>query len=51
MIKNASKYKKELSKEFEVAESTVLRWESGIANPRPNIKKLIEKYIESLEKK
>lgn len=38
---------RDLAEEFEVAESTVKRWASGVANPHPIMKKLISTYIES----
>ncbi len=39
----------QIANEYEVAESTVKRWASGIANPHPRLKKMIADYIKSCE--
>lgn len=37
---------KELALLFEVSESTILRWKSGVAVPHPRIQKLVAKLKE-----
>lgn len=41
-------YRKELAAEFEVAESTVSRWATGVAKPHPRVQRMI---VASLEKR
>ena len=38
---------RELAEDFEVAESTVYRWASGLAVPHPKIQGLVVKWIKS----
>ncbi len=41
-------YQHDLAAEFEVADSTVSRWASGVARPHPKLQKLI---VESIRKR
>ena len=42
---NLGLYQRDLADDFEVAESTVSRWSSGIAKPHPQIQKLVVAWI------
>lgn len=42
--------KLKLAQEFDVAQSTVLRWASGIANPHPRYKDMIRRFISEIGK-
>lgn len=41
----AYNYKRQLAEMFEVPETTIERWESGVAKPHPRVEKLIRKTI------
>lgn len=38
-------YQRDLADDFEVAESTVSRWENGVAKPHPQIQRLVVDWV------
>ncbi len=38
-------YQRDLASEFEVAESTVSRWATGVARPHPRLQRLIVAFL------
>lgn len=44
-VRSLGLYQRELANEFQVADSTVSRWASGIARPHPRLQKMIVAYI------
>lgn len=44
-LKKKPELQRMLANEFRVADSTVLRWANGVANPHPLTKKIIRQYI------